>query len=606
MKFHSIVFAHVRLIMTSISIKWKLLGAFFITASFPFCLMESSLSYGLQFTLAFIVAIVLGSYSNFRILGALDQIKKNLQQISSQQEKNESLMEDELSAVTAWTDQFVKNMETKVEGLQIRENEKENTNRELKKIVYGNLSTGEATTGMTLYFDPLEPVDHGIENYDCEKNESLFLKSIQHLKTKLQKMKDMLGDHQDALLIDFQIYFLDDSNLIKGFKKYNLVGVPLDQCIDSLFNEFIQKLEGLNNDYIRSRRSDILDIKHQLYRELHHCAEGVQLQKREMKDKIVLVPQLLPSDVLHLSNCGVKGIVAKYGTASSHAQILLESLAISSLSDIKDFRYIRDDIEIGLDTFQKRIVIKPSEEEKRDIEKARSLSVTLSKPRYEKICDQEGHPILVKANINMVQDLESALKYGADGIGLFRSEMSYLNRDRLPSEEDLFKDYHLLCTTFSGQPITMRMLDIGGDKLVGFDHMTKEENPCMGKRSMRLLNDHRSLFRTQYRAMRRAAHENCSIIFPMVSSKDELFEVMEHVQQYESELVDAAVPLSKVRFGLMVEVPSIVEKFDDYVKDFDVFNIGTNDLAQYTLAADRNNKSIEKYYSPLHLSLIHI
>jgi phosphoenolpyruvate-protein kinase (PTS system EI component) len=214
-----------------------------------------------------------------------------------------------------------------------------------------------------------------------------------------------------------------------------------------------------------------------------------------------------------------------------------------------------------------------------------------------------GETVAIKANLNMAHDVERAVEFGADGIGLFRSEIAYLGARSMPNEEDLFKSYSGVTESFSNSPVTFRMLDIGGDKLVGLK-MSKEENPCMGNRSMRLLRSKPDLFRAQFRAMRKAAHDKTSIIFPMVNGVDELNEIMKQVHVYEAELKEEQIPLSQVKYGIMVEVPSIVECFEDVVDQFDFFNIGTNDLTQYTLAADRNNQDVADYYSSFHPAIL--
>jgi phosphoenolpyruvate-protein kinase (PTS system EI component) len=208
--------------------------------------------------------------------------------------------------------------------------------------------------------------------------------------------------------------------------------------------------------------------------------------------------------------------------------------------------------------------------------------------------------------LNVAHDVGKAVEYGADGIGLFRSEIAYLGMRKLPSEDELFRSYLGVTEAYPQSSVTFRMLDIGGDKLVGLSGSgkSKEENPCMGNRSMRLLNSNLDLFRAQFRAMRRAAHAKTSIIFPMVNGVDELNGIMDRVEEYESELVAEMGELVPVKYGIMVEVPSIVECFESIVDRFDFFNIGTNDLTQYTLAADRNNQDVSAYYSSFHPAIL--
>ena len=224
----------------------------------------------------------------------------------------------------------------------------------------------------------------------------------------------------------------------------------------------------------------------------------------------------------------------------------------------------------------------------------------------EPVTLKSGTDVVVAVTINNIHtEVDQAVKMGADAVGLFRSEVEFIARKDWPTEQELTEQYSHLVQSFAERPVVMRMLDLGGDKLPGgLVAVRHEDNPCMGERSMRLLLANPDLFRRQTRAMLRAANEHTSIIFPMVSGWYELEKIRALVESYTGELKAEGATLAPVRFGLMIEVPSVVERFADYVEHFDTFNLGTNDLTQYALAVDRNNDAVADYYACHHPSLL--
>jgi len=225
----------------------------------------------------------------------------------------------------------------------------------------------------------------------------------------------------------------------------------------------------------------------------------------------------------------------------------------------------------------------------------------------EKVHLRSGLEIFVCATINNVYtEAAKAKEAGADGVGLFRSEMSFIGRSDLPSEDELYQEYCMLSSVFPTQPINTRVLDLGSDKIASFQEDSfLGDNPCMGNRSTRLLIAKPNLFRTQLRAMLRAATKQTTILLPLISGWHELDKIRVLIISIKDELrQDGLTHVDAVKFGIMVEVPSIVARFEDYVNDFDVFNIGSNDLTQYTLAADRNNQEVAEYYRFTHPSLL--
>ncbi|MBF0197103.1 MAG: phosphoenolpyruvate--protein phosphotransferase [Planctomycetes bacterium] len=594
----------------NISIKWKILGAFVLAMFLPFCLHLAGFHPFVCLAVGGGFVLLLAGYIYYRIQFTLDVIKNKLIPLGHKPPKFTdtavSLFQDELSAAMVWTDRFVATLEETASSFDTQHGDLKPIESGEHHVFRGNLSTGDPTIAPSVNWKSTIEFGLAIPLFPPKRNEEIFQTCLKSLKIKLKKMKGLMANTNAHGIIDFQLYFLDDQNFLGGFATLNKDGIALDVVLESLFQDFIQKLEAAKSEYIRSRTKDLVDLKNQLIQEALSLLNEDASQDSRLKGRIILVSHLLPSEVLQFHRCGVAGIISEEGTPSSHTQILLESLEIPSISDCKTLGTIPDGEDIAINVISKKAIVNPNDEERLKVatalEKVRSNPII--KEAVSLISDEQ---IMVKANINMSHDASRAKIYGADGVGLFRSEIAYLGRPELPDEDALLKSYSEITDAFQDSPVTFRMLDIGGDKLVGV-RQSQEDNPCMGRRSMRLLSAHPRLFETQYRAMRKAAHKQTNIIFPMVNGMDELDEIMGAIETFNDKLNHEDQELCPVKYGIMVEVPSIVQRFEDVVTHFDVFNIGTNDLTQYTLAADRNNQDVAGYYSSLHpaiISMIH-
>ena len=550
-----------------------------------------------------VTILVLTWYSYYRILNTLTTIRDNLRPLYEVgKDGSNTDIQDELNAALLWSDRLMESVEASIAHFNHQSDHKAIFQKGSFFKARGHLSSGDACFGKVFNYSPLGASGFNIPHFDALRNQDLFYESIASLKNRLEKMRDMLDQSQVKGIIDFQIYFLADPNFIQGFLSHNQRGLNLESSLESLFLEFVQRLEKVSNELVRSRAKDLIDLKEQLLQELMIIVSDEAVKEHVFQGKILLVDSLMPSHVLRYHRGGILGIICREGTPSSHSQILLESLGVPSISKIILPTEIPDGEEVLLDVVSKKVLINPDHKEKLRIQ-AEQQHLQQRVIEKSPINMRSGEKILVKANLNMAYDAERALKFGADGIGLFRSEIAYLGLRNLPKEDELLVSYRQITEVFSELPIAFRMLDIGGDKLIG-SNISHEENPSMGNRSMRLLNTHPELFRVQYRAMRKAAHSKTSIIFPMVNGVDEIDNIMEKIETYESELkTDGALSFG-IRYGIMIEVPSIVERFEDIVQRFDFFNIGTNDLTQYTLAADRNNQAVASYYSSLSPALL--
>ena len=586
-----------------ISIKWKLFASFSFSMLMPFLAIWAGMPVLVSIICGLVTILLLTWYSYYRILNALATIRENLRPLYQVgKDTNPYAVHDELTAAMVWSDRLMESVEASITKFTQEIDTPPSFEPGTRKKVLGHLSSGESIFGEVLNHVSLGDSGYSIPHYSHHKNEELFYQSVTALKKRLKDMTTLIADPKAKGIVDFQVYFLDDPNFIQGFKSNNEKGLSLEVAMESLFQDFVQRLEKVENELVRSRVRDLVDLKMQILQEMSNLVNEKVVAERHFKGKILLVPSLMPSQVLRYQRGGVAGIISKEGTPSSHSQILLESLGIPSVSEVNFGLDVPDGEEVLLDVVHKRVILNPKKSEIEDVEKARE-KLKHQEVIREPVTLTSGETVAIKANLNMAHDVDRAVQYGADGIGLFRSEIAYLGSQCMPNEDELYKSYLGVTKAFESSPVTFRMLDIGGDKLVGLN-MSKEENPCMGNRSMRLLCSKPDLFRAQFRAMRKAAHDQTSIIFPMVNGVDELNEIMKHVRQYELELEGEQVVLSSVKYGIMVEVPSIVECFEDIVDQFDFFNIGTNDLTQYTLAADRSNQDVAEYYSSYHPAIL--
>ncbi|EKD41903.1 MAG: phosphotransferase system, fructose-specific EI/HPr/EIIA component, partial [uncultured bacterium] len=354
----------------------------------------------------------------------------------------------------------------------------------------------------------------------------------------------------------------------------------------------------------KARINDLNDLKQRFFQCMARMHDPYSTESyANLKDKIILCDQIFPSEIISLRDVGIKGVVSLSGTAASHAEILLESFGIPSVSCINDMPiHLMEGKKILIDTFRKDVILNYTTEDEKLLEQPVSPN---KKIIAEQIKLKSGEPLWVGATINNPYlEAPQASRIGADGIGLFRTEIGFIGHTTLPTEEELYLEYQHLFLTFANKEIYIRLLDLGSDKLAFFqENKTKEENPCMGNRSTRLLIHRPDILRTQLRAIIRAAAKDTTIILPMISGWMELIQIKKISEKIIEELKTEGIERN-IKWGLMVEVPSLVEKFETIVEHFDSFNIGSNDLTQYTLAVDRNNKDVAAYYRYTHPSIL--
>ena len=387
----------------------------------------------------------------------------------------------------------------------------------------------------------------------------------------------------------------------------------LDYAIDTAFNEFIVLLSNAGDPLIRSRTTDLKDVKNRLLRILADIPEKNLSALPE--NVIVVTHDLLPSETATMDREHILGIITEIGGETSHSAIIARSYGIPAILGVPDAVALLPEGEtIIMNANTGEITTSPTPEQIAESEK-------LKKILYQKAEKQKlflPQPCLTKDNmaikigLNIGNPLEKELellKY-TDYIGLFRTEFLYMNSDHMPTEEEQFQAYRKVLEMANGKPVTLRTLDIGGDKTLPYFDLPREDNPFLGTRALRLCFEHPDIFITQLRAALRASvYGNLKIMFPMVGSPGDFDRAMEVVNQVKQSLDLEQIPYSRsVQFGIMIEIPSIALLAEKIAAKADFASIGTNDLCQYLSAADRMNQNVTPYYNaaiPAALRLIH-
>jgi len=383
---------------------------------------------------------------------------------------------------------------------------------------------------------------------------------------------------------------------------------------ESVLKESIEKLthtfNSMENEYFRSRIDDIRDVGERILRALLRSDEE---RLPVFEDTILVSHTLSPSDTARISNEKILGFVTEMGGITSHASILARSLGLPAVVGVEKItRLASPGDTIIVDGNSGIVFLNPHERVLKGYRK-RKKQFDIYWERLSKDIDlpsvtADNVDVMLQANISMTADLSMAVRYKAQGIGLFRTELPFLIAGRLLNEEEQFTIYKTVVDTMQGKDVTIRTLDLGGDKFLPFQGVEREKNPFMGWRSIRISLQERDVFKVQLRAiLRSSAFGNVKILFPMISSIEEVIEAKNVLAEVMDDLDRDGIPFDRdVEKGVMIEVPSaaiMVERFLDY---FDFISIGTNDLIQYTLAVDRNNEKVARFYQPLNPSVLYL
>ncbi len=434
------------------------------------------------------------------------------------------------------------------------------------------------------------------------------LKAIEQLDGLYQEAVKEFGE-EHAMIMEAHRMMLEDLDYRKAIlDRIKNESINAEYAVLLTGEEFSQTFSNMEDDYMKGRAADVLDISNRLIAILTK-KEDKQL---EFKEPVIIgAYDLSPSETIQLDRNRVMAFITSKGTVSSHTAILARNMGIPAIVKVAGDLMSLNGKLIIVDGYTGNIYIEPDETFLKDMRAKQEEDLKKSLLRKEfkgkDSCTIDGKFINIYSNIGNEEEIVQVLEQDAEGIGLFRSEFLYLDKASYPTEEELFLTYKKLAISMGNKKVIIRTLDIGADKSANYFNLAIEKNPALGLRGIRICLTRSDLFKTQLRAIYRASSfGNLSVMFPMIISIDEVVEIKELIEEVKEELRNESLDYKDIELGIMIETPAAAILSDLLAKEVDFFSIGSNDLTQYTLALDRENESLDKFYNPNHLSLLRL